>query len=145
MSYLPKLNESIILFESFCKKSQIDGKEIEATIGDTAVKLKVASTQESQAKGFMNGEEPSNNTGIIFVYDSPKILNFWMKNVGFDLDIIFFDDNGDYISHETMKKYNGENDSELPRYTCNKKARYAVELKSGWFKKYGSDNCKLSF
>ena len=135
----------IALFESFCKKSQIDGKEIEARVGDKKLLLKVASTPHSQAKGFMHGEEPTEDTGIIFVYEQPESLSFWMKNVNFDLDIIFFDEFGEYIEHQTMNRYSGESDHSLPRYNCKGEARYAVEVCGGWFEKYGSKNCKLEF
>ena len=87
------------MFESFCKKNQIDGKEIEAKIGDSTLLLKVAATPESQSRGFMNHSEPNEKHGIIFVYDEPSPQSFWMKNVPFDLDIIFFDDLGEYIEH----------------------------------------------
>lgn len=140
-----KKNKEIALFESFCKKTQIDGKEIEARVGEKKLLLKVASTEESQAKGFMNGVEPEEGTGIIFVYDKPGPLSFWMKNVPFDLDIIFFDEMGDYIEHQTMKKYRGEPDHSIPRYNCSQDSQYAVEVLGGWFEKYGSKNCKLEF
>lgn len=138
-------NQHIFLFESFCKKNQIDGKEIEAKIGDSTVLLKVAATPQSQSKGYMHSNQPDENSGIIFVYDEPAPQSFWMKNVPFDLDIIFFDDLGEYIEHHTMAAYRGEKDNHLPRYGCKKMARYAVELCGGWFKKHGSQDCKLSF
>jgi uncharacterized membrane protein (UPF0127 family) len=144
---MPQLtkNESIYLFEAFCQKNAIDGKEIEASIDGHKLMLKVAATPQSQAKGFMHGKEPNDKSGIIFVYEEPGSLSFWMKNVPFDLDIIFFDENCNYLSHKTMKAYNGEMDHQLPRYECRDNARYAVEVCGGWFKKYGSKNCKLVF
>jgi uncharacterized membrane protein (UPF0127 family) len=144
---MPALNKNIQiqLFESFCKKSQIDGKEIEATIGDKKLMLKVAATPQSQAKGFMHGEEPDETHGIIFIYEEPGDLSFWMKDVPFDLDIIFFDEECNYLSHQTMNAYNGERDHQLPRYECRDNARYAVEVCGGWFKKHGSKECKLNF
>jgi uncharacterized membrane protein (UPF0127 family) len=136
---------SIYLFETFCQKSAIDGKEIEASIGEHKLMLKVAATPQSQAKGYMHSEEPDEKSGIIFVYEEPGALSFWMKNVPFDLDIIFFDEEGNYLSHQTMTAYKGERDHSLPRYECRDNARYAVEVCGGWFKKHGSNNCRLHF
>lgn len=140
-----KKNKPIPLFESFNRMTGFDGKRIVSHIGDSKLYTKIASTPQSQEMGYMNGEEPTHDEGIIFVYSEPAILQFWMKQVPFDLDIIFFDGDLNYVSHDTMKRWNGESDHELPRYSSKLPAVYAVETKSGWFEKYGSTDCKLSF
>jgi uncharacterized protein len=120
------------LFEGYCRKNAIDSKEIVATISGTKVTLKVAANEDTKAKGYMGSDEPINNDGMLFVYEMPDDLGFWMKNVSFALDIIFFDDKFNYINHHTMDPYDGEQDSELQIYKSDKPAMYAVELKSGW-------------
>lgn len=141
-----KTNISLIpLFEGYCRKNDIDGKEIVAIISGHKVTLKVAAKDDTQAKGLMGSDEPEEDTGMIFVYDMPILLHFWMKNVDFPLDIIFFDENMDYINHTTMDPYNGESDDELKRYNSDKPAQYAVELKSGWCDKNLKEGCKLKF
>jgi uncharacterized membrane protein (UPF0127 family) len=140
-----KKNKPVPLFESFNRMTQFDGKRILAKLAGKDLVLNVASTPESQERGYMNGVEPSEKEGIIFVYPESATLQFWMKNVNFDLDIIFFDSNMNYVSHQTMSKYNGESDHELTRYMPTMPSMYAVETKAGWFEKYGSPDCKLSF
>jgi uncharacterized membrane protein (UPF0127 family) len=136
----------IPLFENFCKKQQVDGKTITANLCDRELNLKVASTPRSQAQGFMSVDaSPSENEGMLFIYDEPMPLSFWMKNVKFPLDIIFFDSNLKYVGHETMLQHNGEEDHELPRYSSKKPARFAVEVCSGWCDKYLTENPTLSF
>jgi len=136
----------IILFEAYCKKMDIDGKEIPALISDISVKLKVASTPESQAKGYMgSNESPLDNEGILFIYDEPQPLSFWMKKVKFPLDIIFFDTQFDYINHETMDPAHDVDEFNIPKYASHKPARFAVELPAGWCKKNMTPDCKLSF
>jgi uncharacterized membrane protein (UPF0127 family) len=137
---------SIPLFESYCKRSAIDGKEIIAKISGVPLKLMVASTPESQMKGYMNHETgPVGNRGLLFVYDQPQPLSFWMKNVHFPLDIIFFDDVMDYVGHETMDPAHDVEDEQIPQYRSKKPARFAVELEAGWCEKNMHPNCKLSF
>ena len=59
---------NIPLFESYCRKNDVDGVEIDVTIGETSLKLTVASTPESQAQGYMNADsEPADGQGILFV------------------------------------------------------------------------------
>lgn len=137
---------SIPLFEEYCRKNDIDGKEIEATISDISLKLKVAATPQSQAKGYSDSlDAPHENSGILFVYSEDQPLSFWMKKVNFPLDIIFFDSNMEYINHETMDPSDEVDDDQIPKYQSHKPARFAVELPSGWCEKNMSPDCKLSF
>lgn len=127
-------NRIIPMFEGYCRKNEIDGKEIVATISGNKVTLKVAANDDTKAKGLMGSDEPGDNDGMIFVYETPDILDFWMKNVEYDLDILFFDENSDLVDHITMDAYQGESDDELKLYKSKSPAMYAVELKAGWYK-----------
>jgi len=138
--------KTVPLFEEYCKKKAIDGKEIEAQVSGIPLMLKVAATENSQAKGFSGAEsEPSENTGMLFVYDDDQPLSFWMKEVPFSLDIIFFDSNMDYIDHHTMDPGHDVDERDLPQYHSKKPARFAVELPGGWCEKNLTQDCKLSF
>jgi uncharacterized membrane protein (UPF0127 family) len=141
-----KRNYTIGLFESYCRKNDIDGKEIDATVGDVPVRLVVASTPQSQMKGYMDTDDaPTGNAGMLFVYDEPMPLSFWMKNVKFPLDVIFFDDLMQYVGHETMDTAHDVEDHHIPQYHSKKPARFAVELEAGWCEKNMKQDCKLSF
>ena len=137
---------TIPLFEEYCRKNDIDGKEIQATISGVPLKLRVASTQKSQAEGYSGEkEEPSGNSGMIFIYDDDQPLSFWMKGVKFGLDIIFFDSNMKYIAHHNMAPGKEVSDQNLPKYHSKEPARFAVELPSGWCQKNMKPDCKLNF
>jgi uncharacterized membrane protein (UPF0127 family) len=136
----------IPLFESYCKRNDIDGKQILARVSGVPLKLQVASTPESQMKGYMHHETgPVGNHGILFVYDQPQPLSFWMKHVKFPLDIIFFDDSMNYVGHETMDPAHDAEDDQIPQYHSKGPARFAVELEAGWCEKNMRPDCKLSF
>lgn len=142
---MPGLNNYLMLFESYCKKNAVDGKEIIAKISGVELKLKVASTPESQMKGYADAEySPEENEGLLFIYDEPMPLTFWMKQVNFPLDIIFFDSNMCYINHETMDPAHDVPDNKLPHYHSHAPARFAVELPAGWCEKNMKPECKLS-
>jgi uncharacterized membrane protein (UPF0127 family) len=139
-------NYSIPLFEEYSRKNTIDGNIISATISGIPLHLKVASTSMSQAKGYSDElNQPDKTSGILFIYDTDQPLSFWMKRVKFQLDIIFFDSNMNYINHETMDPIDDSDDSNIPTYHSNGPARFAVELQSGWCNKNMTPNCKLSF
>lgn len=143
MQYITNIN--IPLFEGFCRKNQIDGKKIVGSISGVPVKLKVAANEDTKAEGLMNSGEPQDNEGMLFIYDIDEPIQFWMKNVKFPLDILFFDSNMNLINYKTMEPYRGESDENLPRYSSDRPARFAVELRSGWCKDNLKDNCKLKF
>lgn len=135
----------IPLFESYCKQQKVDQVDVTINLCGKKVKLIVNSTKESLAKGYMGEDPPQDDEGMLFVYDDEDVLGFWMKDVEFPLDIIFFDKSGKYINHETMAPYTGESEEDLPRYFSKKPARFAIELKADWCKKNLTKECKLKF
>jgi len=52
-------------------------------------RVEVASTQEQQARGLMFRTEMGKDEGMIFPYDPPRVLSFWMKNTVLSLDLVF--------------------------------------------------------
>ena len=49
----------------------------------------VADTPEAQRRGLMFRTEMGANEGMIFPYEPPQVLGFWMRNTVLPLDIIF--------------------------------------------------------
>ena len=134
------------LFEEYCRKNDIDGKEVDAEISGVPLKLMVASTPQSQMKGYSDSKaSPSGDNGMLFIYNDDQPLSFWMKGVKFGLDIIFFDSMMQYIDHHTMEPGHQVEEKNLPKYQSKKPARFAVELPSGWCEKNMDSDCKLSF
>jgi uncharacterized membrane protein (UPF0127 family) len=139
-------NRIIPLFENYCRQNQIDGKEIIANIDGNSLKLKVASTPDSMMQGYSNSDAPKEGEGMIFVYSEPTLLYFWMKEVNFPLDIIFFDSAMNAIEYFTMEPCGSTKEEDLPKYQSSKPARFAVEVPGGWCESNKiSKNCSLKF
>lgn len=51
--------------------------------------LEVARTQEQQSMGLMYRTDLADNRGMLFEFDPPRDVNFWMKNTLIPLDMIF--------------------------------------------------------
>jgi uncharacterized membrane protein (UPF0127 family) len=51
--------------------------------------VEVAETPEQQARGLMYRRSLPDSRGMIFPYDTPQVVGFWMKNTLIPLDIIF--------------------------------------------------------
>jgi len=66
-------------------------KTINLEINDREYNVLVAQTEDEKATGLMNVEEMDDSEGMLFIYDAPQTLEFWMKDTEIPLDIIFID------------------------------------------------------
>ena len=81
--------------------AEINNKEsnlVDITIGDKKYKVEIADTPEKQEKGLMGRKSLPENQGMLFIYDEPQDLSYWMKNTLISLDIIFIYDDMEVVS-----------------------------------------------
>jgi hypothetical protein len=62
---------------------------IRSATGEHRFTVQVAGSVEQQEKGLMFRRSLPPNEGMIFPYDPPQEVSFWMKNTLIPLDIIF--------------------------------------------------------
>lgn len=104
----------------------------DARLASTALKLMIARSEAEKAKGLMFRREMADNEGMLFVYDRPQAMIFWMKNTILPLDLVLF--GADLRMTEViqgMKPGIGIPDALQPRYVSRGPAQYALELGSG--------------
>jgi uncharacterized membrane protein (UPF0127 family) len=63
--------------------------------------------------------------GMIFVFDKPQNVGFYMKNTRIPLDIVFVDEGGGVIAIKQMKPY------DLSTTFADGPAKWAIELNKG--------------
>jgi uncharacterized membrane protein (UPF0127 family) len=64
----------------------------QATIAGHTIGLEVARTPKQQAMGLMYRIALEDYRGMLFKFESPQLVRFWMKNVRIPLDMIFLQD-----------------------------------------------------
>jgi uncharacterized membrane protein (UPF0127 family) len=52
-------------------------------------RVELAQSAQDQARGLMFRTQMGANEGMLFPYDPPRVLSFWMKNTVIPLDLIF--------------------------------------------------------
>ena len=72
--------------------------KINIEINDTEYIVEVAKTEEEKIKGLQNVKSLPKNEGMLFVYDEPQTVGFWMKDTYIPLDIIFINEDMEVIS-----------------------------------------------
>lgn len=71
--------------------SQVSYSTKEVTLGNTQYILEVADTPMLRERGLSYRTSLAPQTGMLFVFDTPGVLKFWMKDMNFPIDIIWLD------------------------------------------------------
>ena len=61
-------------------------------IGDKKYNVEVAQTDEEKTKGLQGKKELAEDEGMLFIYDEPQTVGFWMQDTDIPLDIVFIDE-----------------------------------------------------
>jgi uncharacterized membrane protein (UPF0127 family) len=81
--------------------------------------------------GLMYRREMPQHEGMLFVYDTPAVHCFYMKNTFLPLSIAFLADDGTVVNIADMQPQT------LDSHCAAKPVRYALEMNQGWFAKRG--------
>jgi uncharacterized membrane protein (UPF0127 family) len=101
------------------------------TAGMHVIQAELARTPTQQMMGMMHRRTMGPNEGMLFVYDEPQRLCFWMRNTLLPLTIAFIADDGRIVGTADMKPLDETS------HCTDTPVRFALEMNQGWFAKKG--------
>jgi hypothetical protein len=107
--------------------------DVPATEGSTLeVGVEIARRDEDRQRGLMYRTSMAKDAGMLFVFEEPRELSFWMKNTCIPLDMLFIDEDGTIVSIQ-------ENVPTLTQstFTSGCPARFVLEVNAGWTRQHG--------
>ena len=104
---------------------------IELKIGSSRLVAEIAATTAARTVGLMNRFSLRPDHGMLFVFDAPQPLAFWMKNTYVPLSIAYIGADGRILNIDDMAP---RTEATHPSVGA---ALYALEMKKGWFAERG--------
>ena len=71
-----------------------DRVHVRGTDGVVTFSVELVDTYAERAQGLMHRTFMADNAGMLFLYDRPQRLSFWMRNTLIELDMIFIRPDG---------------------------------------------------
>lgn len=100
---------------------------VQLNIKDHRLVAEMAATTATRTVGLMHRFSLKPDHGMLFVFDAPQPLAFWMKNTYVPLSIAFIGADGRILNVEDMTP---QTETTHPSRGL---ALYALEMKKGWF------------
>lgn len=92
--------------------------------------MALADTPVLRSRGLMGVASLGDLDGMLFAWESPAPVSFWMKDTLIPLDIGFFDERGSLTLVVTMVPCRSD---PCPSYPSDGPVRYALEALPGFF------------
>ncbi len=96
------------------------------------ISVELAKTPEERSEGLMYRTELAEGNGMLFDFDKPTTVHFWMKNTLIPLDMLFADGGGTIVKiHENAIP------NDLTIITSEIPVRWVLEVPGGYSRKKG--------
>ncbi|HYF41839.1 MAG TPA: DUF192 domain-containing protein [Ramlibacter sp.] len=104
---------------------------VRLTAGSHAIHALVARSDDERERGLMHRTSMPHDEGMLFVYDEPSELCFWMKNTPLALSVAFLAEDGTIINLDDMAPQTRDS------HCAAQPVRFVLEMNQGWFAEHG--------
>ena len=101
-------------------------------VGGRTVQMQLAVTGAEMQRGLMERRDLKPDQGMIFVYQQPQVMTFWMHNTPTPLDIGFFRPSGELAEIYPLLPFD-----ERTVRSRGESLQFAVEMNQGWYHAHG--------
>lgn len=123
---------AFILFLSACGQKSLIFEQQTYNLAGVDFVLDLAKTPQAYRQGLSNRASLEKNQGMLFIYPEKQNLSFWMKEMNFDIDLVWLLEGKIMAYIENMPKP-PENIAlkDLPLYTSPMPVNQVLELPAG--------------
>lgn len=110
-------------------------KSINRTIslGGHKLSVEIADTPEKKEKGLSGRKSLAENSAMIFPYNPPERVVFWMPDMNFPIDIVYLNNNQVVEIYKQVPNFPADTPrDQLPRYPSRFPVNLVIELPAGW-------------
>lgn len=100
---------------------------VRVVINENDLTVEYAQTFEQRAQGLMYRQSLCEQCGMLFRFDSERMVSMWMKNTFIPLDVAFISKDGHITDIKPMYPH------DLTPTGASTPVLYALEMNQGWF------------
>lgn len=115
-----------------------DHQKIQLKIRDKVLNVEVVNTAQSMTQGLSDRDQIGSD-GMLFLLGEMQIPHFWMKDMHFDLDMVWIDNLKIVDISAHVPKPSSPNE-QLPIYSSTYPANMVLELNAGDAQRWGLKN-----
>ncbi len=97
----------------------------------TSINIEIAEGDSARTRGLMQRRDLEMNTGMLFVFDQPDTLSFWMENTFIPLEMMFVAADSGIVNIERARPLSRDPVRSIAP------AQYVVEVRAGFSKRFG--------
>jgi len=97
-------------------------------VGGHPVHMQLAVSEPEMEHGLMERRDLGHDEGMIFVYDTPRQMTFWMRNTPTPLDIGYFTPDGKLAETYSMFPFDDRTIA-----SRSSEIQFALEMNQGWY------------
>jgi uncharacterized membrane protein (UPF0127 family) len=137
ISYLI-LNKDVVNLQKNMKNFSdlLDREHVQIKVGEKIINVEVVNTPKSTAQG-LSGRDEIGTQGMLFIFPKTETRYFWMKDMNFDIDIVWITDSKVIdISRNVPTPQPNTPDFKLETYSAKDSVNMVLELNSGVAQEY---------